>query len=249
MNVLVLVLAGGKGTRIKHLLDGKPKPLAEVYGEPFLFWLLSFLRAQGFADFAFCVHYKWRQIGAFISRLNWQDCRFQLVIEESPLGTGGAVLKAIRDIDMKDFSHVLVLNGDSLVCADIGEMVTSINSDDGVILALNVEDASRYGSVETDGRGYLSSFTEKQETTGLINAGVYLLGKDVLLDFPWSGEIVSFESELFPWLLDSGKNIRVLTTTEPFLDIGTESTLNQAESFVQVNKDRLTCVKYSDVGD
>jgi D-glycero-alpha-D-manno-heptose 1-phosphate guanylyltransferase len=225
-----VILAGGLGTRIKHLLDGRPKPLAEVAGKPFLEWLIRYLARQGIEKFIVSAGYRADMIAEFCATLALPNVRIRSVAEDSPQGTAGGFLQAVAGDQSKSW---LVCNGDSLVCANLASFLSLHESDpeDGRLLALHVEDSSRYGNLRVDEQGYLAAFNEKVAGTGLINAGVYLLRARVL-EHSSTKRPLSFETDLFPALLREGKRIRVDKVTAPFIDIGTESSLQEAEAFI-----------------
>ena len=129
----------------------------------------------------------------------------------------------------------LVLNGDSLACAPLTEFFDCLERADAVVLAVWQDDASRYGTLEVGEGSALKSFQEKRPGSGWINAGVYLFRDSILPRFP-SPRPLSFETEVFPSLLDQGVTVRVHQVRAPFLDIGTPESLSQAEAFVRRNQ-------------
>ncbi len=230
---MAVVLAGGFGTRISHLLGTLPKPLAPVCGEPFLYWVIKFLRLQGVGRILLLTHHESEQIQVFASRVSTLDSPVECLREPAPLGTGGAVLNAIKEFPELGENFLLV-NGDSLVLADLSTLWHLLEAGaDGVLLGVPVPDAARYGSLEIDEDGRLLRFAEKRAGRGLINAGVYGLRKSVLARFDDGRRPLSIETELFPELLAAGGDLRVATSGAHFLDIGTEATLPLAEIFVR----------------
>jgi D-glycero-alpha-D-manno-heptose 1-phosphate guanylyltransferase len=124
-------------------------------------------------------------------------------------------------------------NGDSLVLADLRPAWAMLadESTDGVVVGLEVADASRYGRLDVTDDGRLLRFSEKQPGSGLINAGIYLLRRRLLDRFPRRTPL-SMEHDVFPALLDGGARLRVHRCQAPFLDIGTPETVAQADSFI-----------------
>jgi D-glycero-alpha-D-manno-heptose 1-phosphate guanylyltransferase len=206
-----VILAGGLGTRIKHVLPDLPKPLAPVYGRPFLEWVIRYLRRQGFDEIVV-------SSGYMAEKIAQAGLGVECVAEPAPLGTAGGFLHAIKG---KPKGPWLVCNGDSLALADL----TPLLSGGSAILGLKVPDASRYGSLDVE-NGRLKAFAEKRPGAGLINAGVYYFDE---IRF---SEGRSFETEVFPALLAKGEEIRVAEASCPFLDIGTEASLGLADLFV-----------------
>jgi D-glycero-alpha-D-manno-heptose 1-phosphate guanylyltransferase len=159
------------------------------------------------------------------------------VRETAPLGTAGGFLNACAQASFAEpISAWLVLNGDSLTITGLQPLLrlAADPEADGGILGVSLEDASRYGTLKTDGNGWIQEFREKQPGSGLINAGVYLLKSPVVREAPTKRPL-SFEVELFPGLLKGGKRLRAVECRASFLDIGTPETLRQGEEFVREN--------------
>jgi len=255
--VTAVILAGGFGTRVRHLLPGIPKPMAPVLGRPFLDWVLAFLRREGVASAVLstghlaevvATHYASGFSSAVLSPdqpgevlaphagLGVPDgIRVQCVHEATPLGTAGGFLHAaLSSQDAGSTKAWLVLNGDSLTVTHLRPLLDLVEDPDvdGGLLAVDLPDASRFGTLEVDANGWLRRFREKQPGAGLINAGVYLLKTPLLLRAPQERPL-SFETELFPRLIESGARLRVIPCDAAFLDIGTPATLQQAEQFVR----------------
>ena len=129
----------------------------------------------------------------------------------------------------------LVLNGDSLICADPLQLAGLLETGaDAALLARTLPDTGRYGRLTVDDSGWLKAFAEKTGGPGLVNAGVYLL-RASLVERLSSSEPLSFELDVFPTWLQQGANIAVRPVDAPFLDIGTEETLSQANDFIRKN--------------
>jgi D-glycero-alpha-D-manno-heptose 1-phosphate guanylyltransferase len=105
---------------------------------------------------------------------------------------------------------------------------------DGAILGVSMTDGSRYGKVLQDGKNMLSGFEEKKPGAGIINAGIYLFRASVVATFP-PHRPLSFEADVFPWLLARKAKLKACVTDAPFLDIGTPASLAEAKLFVEQN--------------
>lgn len=231
-----VILAGGRGTRVQHLLPNLPKPMALAAGKPFLEWVVRFLAKQGFADVTISTGYRPETIAEHFDRLELPGMEIRCAPEPDPLGTAGGFLHAIGH-RANEPGTWLVCNGDSLVLADLQPMLdmAAKGEAEAVILGLHAADSSRYGSLQADSEGRLVKFSEKHPGRGLINAGVYLFTAGLLQQFP-STRPLSFETAVFPALLAAGARIVVSSTSAPFLDIGTEETLPCAGQFVTTNR-------------
>lgn len=234
MKNIVVILAGGQGTRIRHLLPGLPKPLAPINGKPFLEWIIEFLAKQGLNDIVFSTGYLADQIKNFVSN-NQLGLKLQCADEKVPLGTAGGVLNAL-DANQDNFDNALILNGDSLTLTDLSPLFESFtDASVGVsMVGVKVRDAGRYGTLVTKDDGFLVGFKEKQPGTGIINAGIYLFRKGVLDKLPRAKNI-SLEVDVFPSLLAQGVRIKVIGVEAPFIDIGTEESLTEASLFIRKN--------------
>lgn len=228
-----LILAGGFGTRLGSLYPDTPKPLVPVAGQPFLHWLILWLRRQGFADFVFSVGYRGDQIDAWLRQTPvMQGASWQIYHEKTPLGTGGATracLSLCRET-------LVVVNGDSLIVTPLEPMIETMEDRAiaGAILGKAVEDASRYGTLLSDADGFLHGFHEKRSGAGVISAGVTFLRRSVLEKF--SPQIpLSMENDIMPQLIREGARIKLHEVPEntPFIDIGTPESVALVGSFIE----------------
>ncbi|MEL4897498.1 nucleotidyltransferase family protein [Crocosphaera sp. Alani8] len=234
-NIVAVILAGGYGTRVKHLLPNIPKPMASVVNKPFLEWIICYLKQQGITQQIISTghlgevveeHFKTH----LVKGVNIYCCR-----ENEPLGTGGGFVNAVQQVNLSPKAW-LVMNGDSLIVADFQQLENYLDDQDVgcVILGVRVDDASRYGSLVFDDSNTLLNFAEKKAGKGVINGGVYLFRHEILAEFP-SQSNLSFEYDIFPTLLQKNIKIKVHSIEAPFLDIGTPETLPKAETFIREN--------------
>jgi len=233
----LIVLAGGKGTRLRTVLPDMPKVLAPINGKPFLDIILAFInRYISIKKVILAVGYKSEMI---IKRYkNCQQYGFDILFsqERQLLGTGGAIKKALA---ISDTEQVLVMNGDTFVEIDIGDLVRLHKKNNASItIALKeTDDAARYGSVQIDDNKRVVFFGEKEagNVRGLINAGVYLINKG-LFDNVESGRVFSFEKEMLPELV--GGNVYGYVVHGRFIDIGVPSTYDMAQEYLKEYSDR-----------
>jgi NDP-sugar pyrophosphorylase family protein len=228
-DVAALILVGGLGTRLRPVLNDRPKALAPVAGRPFLAFLLDQLQAAGIRRAVLCTGYRAQQVEETFGP-RYGDVALAYSREETPLGTGGALRLALPQLQEE---LALVLNGDSYVDCPPAEFHAwhSTHGFAGSLLLTWVEDAARFGTVETDGSDRIAAFREKQGVArpGWINAGVYLLARRLLQELP-EGRPVSLEREMFPaWL---ARGLGGYARRAAFLDVGTPDSLAQAETFL-----------------
>ena len=234
-DITALILAGGFGTRVKDLLGELPKPMAPVHGRPFVEWIVRWLKAQGVCDVVISAGFGSEFVVNHFFNQPVPEMNVSCVAELQPMGTGGGLAHAAGESGGTPPAW-LVLNGDSLIFADVAAITESLDDTTGVIVTRPVSDTSRYGSVCADDSGRITAFEEKQPGAGQINAGVYLLRHEVLADFP-EARPLSLERDVFPNLIEKGLRAHVVESA--FLDIGTPETLPQAEGFVTENKSQF----------
>ena len=232
-NIIAVVLAGGFGTRIKHLLPDVPKPMAEVAEKPFLGWVLTYLQRQGIEKALLSTGHLAEIIEEYTKMRPIPDLDLHCYPETSPLGTAGGFINAVNQSEQRPKAW-LVLNGDSLIVTDLAPLNQYLEDEgvEGVILGVSVPDASRFGSLVYDEQNTLLQFAEKQSGVGVINGGVYLLRDRLVQQFPKNFPL-SFEYDIFPSLLQQKICLKVHPVEAPFLDIGTPDSLAQAGSFIR----------------
>ena len=169
-----IILAGGLGTRLRSAVPDLPKCMAPINGVPFISYLIDNLINEGVTNFIFSLGYKSELFISFLEeKLPMKN--YLIVIEDEPLGTGGAIKLACKKA--KD-ENVIALNGDSLFKVNLKELMHfHLEKKSRCTLALKpMQNFERYGSVEIDAVQKINSFKEKQFITkGCINGGVYAI--------------------------------------------------------------------------
>jgi NDP-sugar pyrophosphorylase family protein len=237
-DVQALILAGGTGTRLRPLVSDRPKPMASVGETPFLELQLRWLREHGVKRFIFCVGYLHEQIRSHFGDGSRWNVEVDYSVEETLLGTGGALKQAERRVD----GPFLALNGDSFLEFDPTPLVRFHRETKarhprclGTLALTLVPDARAFGSVELDRAGRILSFEEKNELAagpGLINAGVYVLEPGLLTAID-SDRKVSLERETFPSVLKHGFQLFAYKAEGFFADIGTPPGYRRFERYVE----------------
>lgn len=188
-----IILAGGFGTRLQPVVQDVPKPMAPVSGRPFLSYLLDLLLEYGIAHCTLAVGYKYQVIMDYYGD-TFRTMELTYSVEEEPLGTGGAIRKALSGVEARE---VLVLNGDTYFALNLDAFYRWHRKKKApVTIALKqMQKYDRYGSVEVDTDGRIRGFTEKEyRESGYINGGVYLLNREYFLEQPLP-EAFSFEHD------------------------------------------------------
>lgn len=237
--VVAVVLAGGAGTRVQHLLGDLPKPMAPVEGKPFLEWLVRYLAKQGLKRVIISTGYRAEVVAAHFDTQPVSGVEISCVAETAPRGTAGGVSHAVRECKLTPPAW-LVLNGDTLCFANLKIATMELGDPDvsGLIYAREVPDASRYGSLVMDTSGCLAEFVEKRPGKGLISTGIYMLRDKLVRSFPERTPL-SLERDVFPELTGRQVLLKVEPMNTPFLDIGTPESLPQAGDFVRRNAEQF----------
>ena len=213
----VVILAGGFGTRLSPVLGNVPKPMAPVYGKPFLTYLLRRLEQAGAMHIILATGYKHEVIERYFGT-HYRTLRLSYSREDKPLFTGGAILQASRLVQGDDF---LVLNGDTLFDIDFDALCAFHKAHKAAVsLALReVDDTARYGAVQTKGDSVVA-FREKDASAGkgLINGGIYVIHREWLQQRSLP-EKFSFEKDVLQALVDEGAFCG-LAFRDYFIDIG-----------------------------
>lgn len=224
-----IVLAGGFGTRLAHVVPDVCKPMAPVAGRPFLRFIMDQLAAAGFDRAVVADGYRREQIEGFFGSA-YRGMAIEYSPEDAPLFTGGAVKRALGRCKS---DWVFVLNGDTWLDVDIAAMeAAATDSPDGVSAVVAVKrmhDFERYGTVDVDAGGALTAFHEKRPCEeGLINAGVYLLRRHALDDMP---EKFSLESDYFERVVGY-RSLRAVECAGGFIDIGVPEDYELAQTML-----------------
>jgi D-glycero-alpha-D-manno-heptose 1-phosphate guanylyltransferase len=231
IDIPALLLVGGLGTRLRAVVPSAPKPLAAVGKKTFLDLLIRQLRNQGFRRVIMGTGHLADQIeGHFRDGRDW-DVEIEYSRELQPLGTGGAVKFAEQRL--RGCGEFLVMNGDSFVEADFHRLLQVRREASGIasMAVRDLENASRYGTVQTGTGGRITAFLEKtgKALQGTVNAGVYAFGREILQYLPEGPS--SLEKDIFPALLPRG--IYTLEQSGMFIDIGTPEDYARAQEICE----------------
>ena len=229
-----VILVGGEGTRLRPLTYALPKPMVPILGRPFIGWIIERLRRAGVDDVILSCCYLPDVIEAHFGDGRGFGVKLHYVMEETPLGTAGAIRNAL------DLIHgpIFVCNGDILTGLDLTQL-REAHERSGAIATIHtraVEDPSAFGVVETDAEGRVKRFVEKPkpgETDARdINAGTYVLEREAIEAIP-AGKTVSIERETFPLLIEQTRRVFALSTNDYWIDVG------RPETYVKAHHDIL----------
>jgi NDP-sugar pyrophosphorylase family protein len=227
----VLVLAGGLGTRLRAVVSDRPKPMAAIHGRPFISYVLEQIAAAGFRRAILCVGHRAEQVEALLGPV---PGGLEIVFsrEEQQLGTAGALGLAAPLVRSE---RALVLNGDSFIDADFARFGTWADESPfaAALLAVHVDDAGRYGTLELADDGRVVAFREKEggAEPGWISAGAYLL-PHALLAAIRTDRPRSLETDVFPDWAERGA-LGAWCARVRFIDIGTPESYAVAAEFFE----------------
>lgn len=216
----VVVLAGGLGTRLRSLVSDRPKPMAEVHGEPFLAHLLRYHSRQGASRFILSIGYLGSQIADFFGG-EFEGVPIAYAVENRPLGTGGAVLNSLKYLSSMD--PFLLVNGDTFFSVDQHELrKRHLAFDAALTLALfEATESDRFGGVECNEQGQVTKFLVTHAVKGQpANGGAYMVSPEAMLTMSYFETPVSFENTLIPALISSDHRVCAHMQIGSFLDIG-----------------------------
>lgn len=228
-----ILLAGGKGTRLRPLTVHTPKPIVPIFNRPFLYYQIDQLRQVPEIDEAILsLNYQPRRIEEIFGDGEGLGLKLRYVVEPIPLGTAGAVRYAGDSLT----ESVVVFNGDVLTQVDL-RAVLALHRErkaKATIVLTPVDNPRAYGLVETDAQGNIQRFLEKpgedEITCNTINAGIYILEPDTFDRIP-KDTAWSIERSFFPSLIERGETFVAYVYDGYWIDIGTPA------KYLQVHRD------------
>jgi D-glycero-alpha-D-manno-heptose 1-phosphate guanylyltransferase len=244
--MIAIVLVGGKKSLVSDLFPELPTPLIPIASEPFLFWITQWLKTQGFTHIVYSAGHYAEKITAWAHHMASIDPTLCLdvVTETRPLGTAGASALCAKRFPA---AFTFVVNGDSILLTDIRPVIDRLkqtNNLDGILFGTSVTNAGRFGTLEVNNHHRLLAFKEKKAGSGPVNAGIYLLRNELLADVI-TGKETSLEYECFPKWIHEGKNLNVINSDAPFIDIGTPESLKRAQELIIQYQEIITGQKGS----
>ena len=221
-----ILLVGGFGTRLRPLTNHRPKPMLPIASLPVTEHQLAMARRAGIKRIVLATSYLSEVFIPYFGDGSKWGMEIKYAIEKEPLGTGGAIRNAAKELSGDQ--QVVIFNGDVLSSHNLrGQINLHINSGADVTLHLTpVEDARAYGCVPTDADGRVTAFLEKMDNpvTNTINAGCYVFDRAVIDSIP-ENEVVSVERQTFPQLIEANKKVLGFIEKAYWLDIGTPNAL------------------------
>ena len=215
-----IILAGGRGKRLRPITDYVPKPLIPIKNIPIIEWQIKYLKKFGISEVIICSGYKTELIENYLNNKKL-GVKIIFSVETKPLGTGGAIKKAGKKIKEKSF---VVINGDVITNIDLKKLLKKENS----IAAIQLK--TKFGILQTD-EDKIIKFDEKKEIPDLwMNAGIYHLNREIIKKLPDVGDI---EKTLFPNFAKKEKLFTIKFRNTKWYSIDSFKDMEESSSVVE----------------
>ncbi|CAB4569239.1 MAG: NTP transferase domain-containing protein [Actinobacteria bacterium] len=222
-----ILLVGGEGTRLRPLTLTTPKPMLPVAGYPITAHQIAKLADAGITEVMLATSYRAEVFDNWLANQDYLTIEIRVAVEQTPLGTGGAIRNAADQLGLEVGESVVVLNGDVLSGHNLKAQIDQYAASNaaGSLHLVSVPDPSAFGLVPTDASGRVTEFLEKPKTpaeivTDQINAGCYILSFELVQRIA-PGVPASVEREVFPAALADGVTMLGYLDNSYFLDLGT----------------------------
>ena len=227
-----LILAGGRGERLRPLTDALPKPMVPLCDKPILWHQVQWLLQAGVTDIVFLAGYRWQTIQEYFGDGGEFGFHAHYSVEDFPLGRGGAIRQGFSQVPAETES-VMVLNGDVITSEDPEKLLALFRqrqSADSSHLAsiMVVPMVSPYGLVDLNSEDDVVGFREKVEMEHWINAGIYVFDRRIANLLP---ELGDHETETFPALAKAGQ-ISALRSRSFWRSVDSFKDLTEAEEYL-----------------
>jgi mannose-1-phosphate guanylyltransferase len=231
-----ILLVGGKGTRLAPLTNVTPKPMLKVAGKPVTEHQIVKAREAGIREIVLATSYLAEVFEPYFGDGSHLGISITYAVEDSPLGTGGAIANASRLLTIQEDESILIFNGDVLSAHDLESQINlhEQSKADVTLHLTEVDDARAYGCVPLDNQGRVLEFLEKMENpkAKTINAGCYIFHERAIREIP-TQTVVSVERDTFPKLLQDKFAIYGYCDQKYWIDMGTP------QSFLRASRDLI----------
>ncbi|HZT12859.1 MAG TPA: mannose-1-phosphate guanyltransferase [Candidatus Baltobacteraceae bacterium] len=240
-----VVMAGGEGSRLRPLTSRRPKPLAPIANRPVMHHIVALLARHGVTEVVATLHYLADEIESYFGDGSRAGVRLSYVVEDTPLGTAGAV--KLAEDRLRDDAFVII-SGDAMTDLDLTALIQHhrAQGNDATIALQAVSNPLEFGVVITDEHGRITRFLEKpswgEVFSDTINTGIYVLNPEIF-ELMEAGGIYDFSKDLFPRMLHEGKRIGGYVIDDYWTDVG------NLQQYQQANYDALSgAVKTDPIG-
>lgn len=222
-----IILAGGKGERLRPYTNDRPKPMVEIGGRPILEYQLTQLKKEGVTQVVFACSYQKEALMKFVGDGKKYGLNVFYSVEETPLGRGGGIKQAMKHLK-GEWENVIITNGDNLWRIDLKALAAKHTSKNAIATIVVVPLRSPYGIVEFNQKDEIEGFREKPILPHWVNAGVYIFSKEIMKLLPDVGD---HETETFPML--EKERFLVFQSENYWRGVDTVKDLTEAEKEVE----------------
>ncbi|HEY9778001.1 MAG TPA: nucleotidyltransferase family protein [Planktothrix sp.] len=219
-----IIIAGGKGERLRPYTEDRPKAMIPVLGNPLLSFQLRLLSSHGFKKIAICCGYRNEVLKEHFGDGSKFGVHIDYLVEDEPLGRGGALRRALEHVQAHE--PVVAMNGDSLTNINLSDLTAFHKKYHPAATLVTVPLRSPYGIIDVKDDNLVGGFTEKPELPFWINAGIYVLDPRIVDDLPIKGD---HEELTFPKLAQANQ-LRVYKTRAFWKTIDTVKDLTEVRS-------------------
>ena len=228
-----LILAGGRGERLRPLTDNAPKPMVPICTKPILWHQVQWLKRGGITDIMFLAGYKWEVIRDFFGDGSDHGFSAHYSVEETPLGRGGAIRKGMAMVPEHE-AHVVVTNGDIITAESLDAIVDVYRGKREANAAhqatvMVVPFFSPYGLLDIDDQDNVEGFREKAELPYWINGGIYVFSREIEGLLP---ELGDHEDSTFPHLA-AQRNLSAIRSRAFWRSVDSFKDLREAEEYLK----------------
>tara|TARA_B100001250_G_scaffold160066_1_gene137498 strand:- start:2215 stop:2910 length:696 start_codon:yes stop_codon:yes gene_type:complete len=227
-----IILAGGKGTRLKKVIKEIPKPLAPINGKPFLSYVMDNLIKNNINHFIISVGYKKEMIIDYYKK-SYKGVKISYAIENNPLGTGGAILNSLSYCKT---DYIYALNGDMYTDYNLNQLILKNNHLTMALIEYNDNDINRFGIVEIDKDYNIINFLEKDVSSkfNYINGGIYYINKKWYINEFSRLNKFSIEFDVFQKF--NNYKFKGIPQKSYFIDIGIPKSYKKFINLIEKNK-------------
>lgn len=233
IKIRIILLAGGRGTRLGSYTDKTPKPLLKVNNKEFLTYVINFFKSNNIDEFIITTHYRSNLFEKYINREKIKNIIH--IKEKKKLGTGGSFLNALRYMKNQNNYYNILCNADTLFLFSFNKILKKISLKKNYILALKKNNCKRYGRLKLKSNRIID-IERNNKKKGYISSGIFFFKEfNENLFKNKKNKQLKFEEDVIKRLLKENIEINCLKINVPFIDIGVPSDLKKANNFIKRN--------------
>ena len=233
INFKVIILSGGKGSRLGEITKKIPKPLIRINKKEFIYYVINYFEKIGIKDFIITTSYKSNFFRKYIKNYKNKFLKFKIVNEKKPLGTGGSLLNALKKDKSNSNTFFILCNADTLLMYDIRMINNLIKKKKNILIVIKKRNCQRYGLINMK-NNQLISIKRNINKSGFVSSGFFIFKKSILNKFKHIKNL-NFEEDVIPKIIKLRHKIYCHKVNKPFIDIGIKKDLKKTKFFIQKN--------------